>query len=79
MQSDVYEIVESSGGRAGEVIGYMKFWGAEPVYLAVEQKALADVDHDALAEDCDVWMDLDTWRAWTCRTLTTLHLRRYEP
>ena len=67
MPGKTFELIESS-----ELIGYMRFLGAEPIYLPYEF-------HETLNRP-EGWMGLATFRAWLGRdNLASLTLREVAP
>jgi len=69
MTGRTFEIIETSGPDAGQVVGFLRFDGAEPIYLPVEYRSV--LDYRELAN----WMDLEAFRSWLGRTLTDLKVR----
>jgi len=68
MTGRTFEIIETSGRAAGQVVGFLRLDGAEPIYLPVECRA-------GLDNPCAGWMGLEVFRAWLGRTLTDLKVR----
>jgi len=64
MTGRTFEIID-----VGQVVGFMRFDGAEPIYLPVEYRDV--LDYRELAN----WMDLEAFRSWLGRTLTDLKVR----
>ncbi len=70
MRSELFEIIETSGPRAGDVVGYLQLCGAEPIYLPVKLKQVLDAGGNA------GWMGLEAFRGHLDRTLEDLRVRR---